>query len=158
MTATKTTRHAFTPDANRPIVCATCGMTRGSVNHSYLGSNRHITKENPMTTTDMTHGKYGHHCSTLCGAAMLRDEPEDPNCPCGGVGTRGHRDDCPANDELGYAVLGDAADVSAATEADDYVPERFRQAAYPRITRCESGWTNDRCTKRLGHKGPHSNE
>lgn len=24
--------------------------------------------------------------------------------------------------------------------------------------RCESGWTGDRCTKRLDHKGPHSNE
>lgn len=25
-------------------------------------------------------------------------EPEDPNCPCGGVADRGHRDDCPASD------------------------------------------------------------
>ena len=24
--------------------------------------------------------------------------------------------------------------------------------------RCESGWTGDRCTKRLFHTGPHSNE
>jgi hypothetical protein len=23
---------------------------------------------------------------------------------------------------------------------------------------CGSGWTNDRCTKRLGHRGLHSNE
>jgi len=27
---------------------------------------------------------------------------------------------------LGYVVLGDAADISAETEADDYVPVRFR--------------------------------
>lgn len=26
------------------------------------------------------------------------------------------------------------------------------------IERCESGWTGDRCTKRLFHAGPHSNE
>ena len=24
--------------------------------------------------------------------------------------------------------------------------------------RCESGWTGDRCTKRLFHEGPHSND
>ena len=35
-------RHAFQPDPGRPIVCADCGMTRGSVHHSYLGSTRHI--------------------------------------------------------------------------------------------------------------------
>lgn len=26
------------------------------------------------------------------------------------------------------------------------------------ITRCESGWTGDRCYFRLGHEGPHSND
>ena len=26
------------------------------------------------------------------------------------------------------------------------------------VERCGSGWTNDRCTKPLGHRGDHSNE
>lgn len=26
------------------------------------------------------------------------------------------------------------------------------------VSRCESGWTGDRCTLRYGHGGPHSNE
>jgi len=43
-------------------------------------------------------------------------------------------------------------------------PERgFRTTLAPILeddgfTRCESGWTNDRCYLRLGHDGPHSND
>jgi len=29
-----------------------------------------------MNSTDKTHGKMGHLCSTLCGAAMLREQHE----------------------------------------------------------------------------------
>ena len=35
-------RHPFTEQPGS-LVCAACGMTRGSVRHSYLGSTRHIT-------------------------------------------------------------------------------------------------------------------
>jgi hypothetical protein len=30
--------------------------------------------------------------------------------------------------------------------------------ARPVVAECGSGWTNDRCTKPLGHRGFHSNE
>jgi hypothetical protein len=30
----------------------------------------------PRSSTDKTHGKMGHFCSTLCGAAMLREITE----------------------------------------------------------------------------------
>lgn len=33
----------------------------------------------------------------------------------------------------------------------------WRELGVPDV-RCESGWTGDRCTYRLGHDGPHSNE
>ena len=35
-----------------------------------------------LTSTDVTHGKPGHRCSTLCGAAMLREaDTHEPACP-----------------------------------------------------------------------------
>lgn len=40
---TPTTRHPFRPQTGS-LVCSVCGMTRGSVRHSVLGSTRHITK------------------------------------------------------------------------------------------------------------------
>lgn len=77
-TTTANTRHAFAATTGS-LVCATCGMTRGSVRHSYLGSNRHITKENPMfgttaTATDQPrcmvcgNGMYINHGETLPSA------------------------------------------------------------------------------------------
>ena len=36
--------------------------------------------------------------------------------------------------------------------------EQQSQYDYPPDSRCESGWTGDRCTLPLFHSGPHSNE
>lgn len=42
---------------------------------------------------------------------------------------------------------------------DDAEATRVRKGAWREVGgRCESGWTGDRCTYRLGHPGPHSNE
>jgi hypothetical protein len=38
---------------------------------------------------------------------------------------------------------------------EGYEPQPTEPTDKPR---CESGWTGDRCTKALDHKGPHSNE
>jgi hypothetical protein len=35
-------RHPFKASAERAILCAICGMTRGSIYHSKLGSNKHL--------------------------------------------------------------------------------------------------------------------
>lgn len=47
--------------------------------------------------------------------------------------------------------LADAVDTGKAMAAR--VPEQYTATAA-----CGSGWTNDRCTKRFGHRGAHSNE
>lgn len=50
---------------------------------------------------------------------------------------------------------------SAKYAPDNAEAERVRDGTWRELgthTRCESGWTGDRCHFRLGHPGPHSNE
>ncbi len=60
-------------------------------------------------------------------------------------------------DQWDTAIGGNTGEVDRVTR-EGGGSSRKGQRGFPKGAKCESGWTGDRCTKPLGHSGPHSNE